>query len=111
MDAAIPCAEVSDSDFGAFEAAQSKARAVAHYTALAAEASGLFRVLDGEKYRDPFDRWAKLTGGHDVRISRNSRDVALQFVSGPHACMSQWLTPDEARAIGAQLIAAAGSVQ
>ncbi len=107
----IPQPEVTDSDFGAFEEAHSKDRAVAHYTAMAADASGMFRVMDGQKYRDQFERWATLNGGADVRISRNSGDVALQFVTGPHSCMSQWLTPEEARAIGAQLIAAAGSLQ
>jgi hypothetical protein len=109
MPATIPTGEATDSDFGAFAEAQ-KDRAVQHYTAMAAEASAMFKVLDGQKYRAQFDRWGRLEGGADVRISRESTAIALQFVSGPHSCMSQWLTPEEARAIGAQLIAA-GSVQ
>lgn len=115
MPATIPTGDATDSDFGAFAAAEAeaaeKSRAVEHYTAIAAEAAGLFQIRDGEKYRAPFERWAKLHGGADVRISRERNDVAIQFVTGPHSCMSQWLTPDEARAIGAQLIAAAGSLQ
>lgn len=107
----IPCPEVSDSDFGAFEAAQSKARAVAHYTAMATEAAGMFRVLDGQKYRDSFDRAATLSDGSDVRIGQNHGSVRIQFVHGMNSVVSQWLTPDEARAIGAQMVAAAGSVQ
>jgi hypothetical protein len=77
------------------------------------ETIGMFEVRDGLFPAYPFERWADL-GHQRVIVKRRDHEVSeveLTFVSGDQYCVSQYMTPENARAIGEQLIAAAGFKQ
>jgi glycogen debranching enzyme len=74
------------------------------------DAIGMFEVRDGLIHTYSFERWADL-GNQRVVVKRRDNEVELTFLSGNMYCVSQYMTPENARAIGEQLIAAAGFKQ
>lgn len=70
-----------------------------------------FTILDGQKYRETFDRWADLSDGAKVQVATNpSTGVRLAFVDQSSSA-HHYLTPEQAAAIAAELLAAACAAQ
>lgn len=101
----IPQPEVSDSDFGAFEAAD-KAAAVEHYTDMADQAAVMFRDSDHRLSYEIRSRVQNTKTGSRWVSATNIREVKL-YICAPDVTSTLSMTPAEAAALGEELLAAA----
>jgi len=109
----IPQSEVRDSDFGdlatddqaALAEAAEKSRALAHYSAQAAKASEMFKDAPRAGYE--VSNRVNRTGDVWRYVSATKYGEVNLCTVAPGLTASLKLTPDEAEALGLELIAAA----
>lgn len=109
----IPQSEVRDSDFGdlatadqaALAEAAEKSRALAHYSAQAAKASEMFKDAPRAGYE--VSNRVNRTGDVWRYVSATKYGEVNLCTVAPGLTASSKLTPDEAEALGLELIAAA----
>ena len=109
----IPQSEVRDSDFGdlatadqaALAEAAEKSRALAHYSAQAAKASEMFKDAPRAGYE--VSNRVNRTGDVWRYVSATKYGAVNLCTVAPGLTASSKLTPDEAEALGLELIAAA----
>ncbi|HNB42618.1 MAG TPA: hypothetical protein PLL72_00335 [Burkholderiaceae bacterium] len=110
----IPQSEVRDSDFGdlatadqaALAEAAEKSRALAHYSAQAAKAGEMFKDADYSSSYEVSNR-VNRTGDVWRYVSATKYGAVNLCTVAPGLTASSKLTPDEAEALGLELIAAA----
>ena len=108
----IPCPEVKDSDFGDLDQsaqdAISKAKAAAHYQAMAAEAAVMFKPATRMKWHTHSAQM--ITDTHTFFIDAEKGCVRIASVLN-EGCMTLNLSPAEASSIASELIKAAKAAQ
>ena len=66
-----------------------------------------FRVMDGQKYREAFDRWADFNDGRMVQVATNQTTGVRLVFADAMSSAHHYLTPEQAAAIASELLAAA----